>query len=418
MVGSIKLKKLGKNPFAELPREVAILSTVSFLVAVGFGLIIPAIPIFAASFGVSKTAIGLIISAFAIVRFASGLVSGKLVDKFGERTVLGFGLFMVSFFTLLTALSQNYSQLLIFRSLGGLGSSMFSVSAGSLLMRSVGDDYRARAQSLYNSGFLLGGISGPAVGGLLATISLRAPFFVYSITLAMAAITALFFLSEIKLGKKVDAPTTQIGQTTLSQAFRLRPYQIALVLAFINNWVLFGLRSSILPLFVTEKLNSTATIAGIGLTIGALIQGIFMLKAGKYSDVKGRKAALLFGGVFILFGILMLAFTTNIFWYLVSMALFGLGSAYAGTAPGSVVGDIIKGRGGQVIAAWQMAGDAGMIVGPILVGLLTDYFSYQAAFLFSGFIWIIALVLSVILPETRASYLENDLIPDKNKQEL
>ncbi|KRO51791.1 MAG: arabinose transporter permease, partial [Actinobacteria bacterium BACL4 MAG-121001-bin59] len=247
------------------------------------------------------------------MRFASGLVSGKLVDKFGERTVLGFGLFMVSFFTLLTALSQNYSQLLIFRSLGGLGSSMFSVSAGSLLMRSVGDDYRARAQSLYNSGFLLGGISGPAVGGLLATISLRAPFFVYSITLAMAAITALFFLSEKKLGKKVDAPTTQIGQTTLSQAFRLRPYQIALVLAFINNWVLFGLRSSILPLFVTEKLNSTAIIAGIGLTIGALIQGIFMLKAGKYSDVKGRKAALLFGGVFILFGILMLAFTTNIF---------------------------------------------------------------------------------------------------------
>jgi MFS family permease len=409
---------LGKNPFAKLPKEVAILSTVSFLVAIGFGLIIPAIPIFAASFGVSKTAIGLIISCFAIVRFCSGLVSGKLVDKFGERAVLGFGLFMISFFTLLTALSQNYSQLLIFRSLGGLGSSMFSVSAGSLLMRSVGDDYRARAQSLYNGGFLLGGISGPAFGGILAAISLRAPFFLYSLTLAMAATTALFFLSEKKLGKKVDAPTKKIGQTTLGQAFKLRPYQIALTLAFINNWVLFGLRSSILPLFVTEKLNSTATIAGLGLTIGALVQGIFMLKAGKFSDISGRKAALLYGGTFILFGILMLSFTTNIYWYLLSMALFGLGGAYVGTAPGSVVGDIIKGRGGQVIAAWQMAGDAGMIVGPILVGLLTDYYSFQAAFLFSGLIWIIALILSAILPETRASHLADDLIPDKNKQEL
>ena len=397
---------------------MAILSTVSFLVAVGFGLIIPTIPIFAASFGVSKTAIGLIISCFAIVRFSSGLISGKLVDKFGERTVLAFGLFMVSFFTLLTALSQNYSQLLIFRSLGGLGSSMFSVSAGSLLMRSVTDNYRARAQSLYNGGFLLGGISGPAVGGLLSAISLRAPFFVYSVTLAMAASTALFFLSEKKLGKRVDAPTNKIGQTTLSQAFKLRPYQIALILAFINNWVLFGLRSSILPLFVTEKLNSTATIAGIGLTIGALIQGIFMLKAGKYSDLKGRKAALLYGGVFVLFGVLMLSFATNIYWYLLAMAVFGLGGAYVGTAPGSVVGDIIKGRGGQVIAAWQMAGDAGMIIGPILVGLLTDYFSYQAAFLFSGFIWVIALLLSATLPETRASHLVDDLIPDKNKQEL
>jgi len=381
-------------------------------------LIIPAIPIFASSFGVNKTAIGLIISSFAIMRFSSGLISGKLVDRFGERAVLGFGLFMVSFFTLLTALSQSYGQLLTFRSLGGLGSSMFSVSAGSLLMRSVSDDVRARAQSLYNGGFLLGGITGPAFGGVLSAISLRAPFFVYSTTLAIAGTIALVFLSEKRLGKKINAPTSQIGQTTLSQAFKLRPYQVALMLAFINNWILFGLRSSILPLFVTEKLNSTAAIAGLGLTIGALVQGVFMLRAGKYSDTKGRKAAFLFGSAFVLFGILMLAFTTNTALYFISMALFGLGGAYVGTAPGSVVGDIIKGRGGQVIAAWQMAGDAGMIFGPVIVGLLTDIFSYQVAFLVSAGIWMIAMLLATILPETRLSHLENDLIPDKNKQEL
>ena len=395
-----------------------ILSAVSFFVAVGFGLIIPAIPIFAASFGVNKTAIGLIISSFAIMRFSSGLISGKLVDRFGERAVLGFGLFMVSFFTLLTALSQSYGQMLTFRSLGGLGSSMFSVSAGSLLMRSVSDDVRARAQSLYNGGFLLGGITGPAFGGALSAVSLRAPFFVYSTTLAIAGTIALVFLSEKRLGKKVNAPTSEIGQTTLSQAFKLRPYQVALMLAFINNWILFGLRSSILPLFVTEKLNSTAAIAGLGLTIGALVQGVFMLRAGKYSDTKGRKAAFLFGSAFVLFGVLMLAFTTNTALYFISMALFGLGGAYVGTAPGSVVGDIIKGRGGQVIAAWQMAGDAGMIFGPVIVGLLTDIFSYQVAFLVSAGIWMIAILLATILPETRLSHLENDLIPDKNKQEL
>jgi MFS family permease len=295
---------------------------------------------------------------------------------------------------------------------------MFSVSAGSLLMRSVSDDVRGRAQSLYNGGFLLGSIAGPAFGGVLSAISLRAPFFVYSSTLAIAGTIALVFLSEKRLGKKVDAPISEIGQTTLSQAFRLRPYQIALMLAFINNWILFGLRSSILPLFVTEKLNSTAAIAGLGLTIGALVQGTFMLKAGKYSDQKGRKAALLFGSAFVLFGILMLAFTTNVWLYVISMALFGLGGAYVGTAPGSVVGDIIRGRGGQVIAAWQMAGDAGMIFGPVIVGLLTDNFSYQVAFLVSAGIWVIAIILSAILPETRASQLKDELIPDKNKQEL
>ena len=407
-----------ENPFRVLPREVAILSTVSFLVAIGFGLIIPAIPIFASSFGVSKTAIGLIVSAFAVMRFSSGLISGKLVDRFGERAVLGFGLFMVSFFTLLTALSQSYNQLLIFRTLGGLGSSMFSVSAGSLLMRSVNDDVRARAQSLYNGGFLVGGVAGPAFGGLLSGVSLRAPFFVYSITLAMAGMTALFFLSEKRLGKKVDAPSDQIETTTLKEAFKLKPYQIALVLAFVNNWVLFGMRSSILPLFVTEKLNSTASIAGLGLTIGALFQGLFLLRAGRFSDESGRKAALLIGGIVVMSAILVLCVTTNVTLYFISMALFGLGGAYVGTAPGSVVGDIIRGRGGQVIAAWQMAGDAGMIVGPILVGFLTDTYSFQVAFIASAIVYSVAIFLAILLPETRQSKLGFELIPDKNKQEL
>jgi MFS family permease len=407
-----------ENPFRDLPREVAILSTVSFLVAIGFGLIIPAIPIFAASFGVTKTAIGLIVSAFAIMRFSSGLISGKLVDRFGERAVLGFGLFMVSFFTLLTALSQSYNQLLIFRTLGGLGSSMFSVSAGSLLMRSVNDDVRARAQSLYNGGFLVGGVAGPAFGGLLSGVSLRAPFFVYSITLAMAGMTALFFLSEKRSGKKVVASGDEIETTTLKEAFRLKPYQIALVLAFVNNWVLFGMRSSILPLFVTEKLNSTASIAGLGLTIGALFQGLFLLRAGRFSDESGRKAALLIGGIVVMSAILVLCVTTNVTLYFISMALFGLGGAYVGTAPGSVVGDIIRGRGGQVIAAWQMAGDAGMIVGPILVGFLTDTYSFQVAFIASAIVYSVAIFLAIILPETRQSKLGFELIPDKNKQEL
>jgi MFS family permease len=100
------------------------------------------------------------------------------------------------------------------------------------------------------------------------------------------------------------------------------------------------------------------------------------------------------------------------------MALFGIGGAFVGTVPGSVVGDIIRGRGGQVIAAWQMAGDAGMIVGPILVGLLTDLYSFQAAFILSAVVYSSAIFLALILPETRQSKLGYELIPDKNKQEM
>ena len=73
------------------------------------------------------------------MRFISGLFSGKLVDRFGERLVLGCGLVMVAGFTLFAGLAQNYYQLLFFRTAGGLGSSMFTISAGALLLRVVSD---------------------------------------------------------------------------------------------------------------------------------------------------------------------------------------------------------------------------------------------------------------------------------------
>ena len=389
-----------QSPFKDLPREVSILVAASFFVAVGFGIVLPAIPVFAKSFGVNNAAIGLMVSAFAITRFASGLISGTLVDKFGERAVFSSGVFMVALFTFLAGLSQSYEQLLFFRAAGGLGSSMFSVAAGSVIMRSVDDANRGRAQSVYQGSFLLGGIAGPAIGGLLSVISLRAPFFVYSGMLICSGTVAHFFLKGDKIGK-VDKSVDTSDHTTVREALTMKPYRIALVLAFIGSWVFFGLRASILPIFVTEELNSTTAVVGYGLALSAVIQGLILLRAGRYSDEKGRRAASIIGAQVVLLGVLLLTFSVHVWMYLLSMAVLGFGGAFISITPASIVGDVIKGKGGKVIAIFQMAGDAGMMVGPIIIGAVSDFFSYRAAFGMSAAIFVIALVLVYQIPETR-----------------
>ena len=389
-----------QSPFKDLPREVSILVAASFFVAVGFGIVLPAIPVFAKSFGVNNAAIGLMVSAFAITRFASGLISGTLVDKFGERAVFSSGVFMVALFTFLAGLSQSYEQLLFFRAAGGLGSSMFSVAAGSVIMRSVDDANRGRAQSVYQGSFLLGGIAGPAIGGLLSVISLRAPFFVYSGMLICSGTVAHFFLKGDKIGK-VDKSVDTSDHTTVREALTMKPYRIALVLAFIGSWVFFGLRASILPIFVTEELNSTTAVVGYGLALSAVIQGLILLRAGRYSDEKGRRAASIIGAQVVLLGVLLLTFSVHVWMFLLSMAVLGFGGAFISITPASIVGDVIKGKGGRVIAIFQMAGDAGMMVGPIIIGAVSDLFSYRAAFGMSAAIFIIALVLVYQIPETR-----------------
>ena len=368
--------------------------------ALGFGIVFPAIPVFVKSFGVNNTAVGLVVSAFAIARFSSGMISGRLVDRFGERNVYSFGVLMVSFFTVLVGLAQNYPQLLAFRAAGGLGSSMFSVASSSLIFRAVDDAHRARALSVFQGSFLVGGISGPAIGGALATISLRAPFFAYAFMLAIAGLIGYIYLGRAEAAREKSKVKAQ-DPVTFKEAMQIPAYRIALVLSFIFGWAFYGMRSSILPIFVTENLNSTAAVVGYGFAIGALVQGLLLISAGRASDKRGRKFVVLVGGSIFMAGIMGLTFSVSVWMFLVSMAILGIGGAYLSTAPGAIVGDVIKGKGGRVIGIFQMSGDAGMIVGPIVVGAISDLYSYRAAFAATALVFTLVLILGAKLPETR-----------------
>jgi MFS family permease len=392
------------NPFAQFPREVSVLVFASFFVAVGFGIIAPTIPLFARSFEVSNTQVGAIVSAFAFARFASGLISGKMVDHFGERLIYSFGIGFVALTSFAAGLAQSYEQLLIFRAVGGLGSSMFSVAAGSILIRAVDDSHRARAQSLYNGSFLLGMMAGPVLGGALSIISLRAPLLIYAVLLVFASASGAFLLRNSTLAAK---PTVkqESGAITLRSALALKPYRIALVISFCTAWVLFGMARSILPLFMVEDIKVTASFMGLGFTISTIIQGAFLLQAGKLSDINGRKYSAVIGTSLLTLFALALAFTTEPLMFIAASVIVGFGGAFLSTTPYAIVGDVLEGKGGQVIGLFQMAGDAGAMIAPIALGAIADSYGYRPAFFVTAALMAFAVLVSTKLPETRSSHL-------------
>src|SRR3954451_5205861 len=148
-----------RSPLADLPREVGVLVVVAFFVALGFGIVAPALPVFARDFGVGKAAAASVISAFAFLRIVFAFPTGRLIDSVGERLVLATGIGIVAVSSFLAGLSQSYWQLLVLRGAGGVGSAMFSISAMSVLVRLVPTVQRARAVGLWSGGFLLGGIA-------------------------------------------------------------------------------------------------------------------------------------------------------------------------------------------------------------------------------------------------------------------
>ncbi|MCX6424790.1 MAG: MFS transporter, partial [Actinobacteria bacterium] len=235
---------VGRTPLLKgLPREVAVLSAVAFCVALGFGILLPALPVFARTFDVSALQASAVISVFALARFVTAPVAGAMVDRLGERMILGTGLFIVAGSSLAAGFSQSYLQLIMFRGVGGLGSSMFSVSALALLLRVVENAQRGRASSVFQGGFLLGGVAGPAVGGLVVAWSIRAPFFVYAATLIVAGIVALVFLANSRLHEREELVSGgEAGKLeTLRLALKDGAYRAALVVNLITGFLILGL---------------------------------------------------------------------------------------------------------------------------------------------------------------------------------
>jgi MFS family permease len=398
------VKNKFSNPFAEFPREVGVIVFASFFVAVGFGIIAPTIPLFARSFGVNHAQVGAIVSAFAFARFASGLISGKLVDQFGERLVYSVGIGFVSLTSFAAGLAQSYEQLLVFRAVGGIGSSMFSVAAGSILIRAVGDDHRARAQSLYNGTFLVGMVAGPVVGGALSAFSLRAPLLIYGVFLIGASASGAILLRNSTLAAKPNAKEER-EVITLKSALLLKPYRIALIISFCTSWSLFGMSRSLLPLFMVEEIKVSPSFMGLGFTISTIIQGAFLMRAGKFSDVSGRKIASVIGTSLLALFSLTLAFTIHPWMFIAACVVVGVGGAFLSTTPSSIVGDVLEGKGGQVIGLFQMSGDAGAMLAPVILGATADLFGFRSAFLLTAVMMAIAVLASTKLPETRASHL-------------
>ena len=383
-----------------LPREVTVLAAIAFCVALGFGIVIPAIPLFARTFGVSAFAASAVISVFAFMRLISSPAAGWMVNRLGERNVMSAGLGIVGLSSLAAGFATDYVQLLVLRGVGGAGSAMFTISATALLLRVTPTEFRGRASGAFQAGFLIGGVVGPAVGGLVIGLSIRAPFFVYAGTLLAAFIVAITLLPKLE---HVETPETPADAEPIKflPTLKLPAYRAALGANFANGFVFFGLRSSLVPLFVVEGLRQGPGLAGVGFVIAAGLQAALLAVGGRTADHRGRKPALTIGLAVGLVSLIVLALAPNTGWFLIAMAVAGVSGAFLGPSPTAIVGDVARGHhGGSVVAGFQMMSDVGSIIGPMVAGLLLDAAGFHIAFSAGAVVTALALMLAVRMPET------------------
>ena len=381
----------GGQPRTPIPSEIKVLIGAAFVIAIGFGLISPVLPAYARTFDVGVAAASVVVSAFAFFRLVFAPAGGALVARLGERPVYLTGLLVVAASSLATAFAQSYWQLLVFRGLGGLGSTMFTVSAMALLVRLAPPSIRGRVSSAYASSFLVGGMLGPVLGGLLASFGLRLPFIVYAGALVVAVVVVGTRLSGARLRPAADQP--QRLPMLVGEALGHPAYRAALASGFANGWCNFGVRVAVLPQFAITVYDRP-WVAGAALGVAAVGTALTLQVAGRIADTVGRRPLVITGLAVTALGFGLLGLAGDLVVLLVLSAVSGLGAGLVNPGQQAAVADVVGNdrSGGKVLAAFQMAQDSGAIVGPILVGVIADQAGFGWALATTALVSLLALL--------------------------
>lgn len=396
-----------RDPVAErIPAEIWVLIGATFFVAVGFGLVVPILPQYAQSFGVGATLVTVVVSAFAFMRLVTAPIAGPFVDRVGERIVYVSGLLIVAASSFATAAAGTYVQLLIFRGLGGIGSAMFSIAAASMVVKFAPPALRGRISSLWGGMFLIGSITGPLFGGLLAQAGTQVPFIVYGAALLVAALIVGVVLGIRGRNRRDDAArlNQKLPPLLLNEAVRVPAYRASLAFGFSNGWANMGIRAAVVPLFVAQIINDEPWAAGLVVAVNAVGNVLALQWSGRASDRLGRRPLIIAGLIVASAGMFGLAWGADLWYVLVVSAIAGFGSGLSSPTSQAAMADIIgrERSGGRALGTFQMSQDLGSIFGPIAAGVIIDL---------AGFSWAFVLASVVLLVPVFAWLAATDTLP-------
>jgi MFS transporter, DHA1 family, multidrug resistance protein len=412
---------MSSNPRAVL-RDPAFATTlvIAVVVGLGFGLVVPVLPLFVRAFDVGVFAVTGVIAAFAGVRLLSSIYTGSLADRIGSRRAVGYGAIIVAFSSLGVAAAQNYWTVLVVRGIGGFGSALFFNALLTHVVRIVPEDSRGRAVGALQAAFLFGIAFGPTVGGVLSEpLGLRWPFVIYTALCGSAGLVALRFLPAGDTSDATadpipesdaygDAAPTPAKPQGLTATLRLarefctdRAFVAALVMMGASRWAATGVRFSLVPLFGIEVVGASKALVGTALTLAAVTHLLIAWPIGRLADTLGRRV--IGGPTYLIFAAIAgaLTFARSVPAFLVAMALYGIGTGLTSVTPPAVVADVVPSeQTGLGVGVLNTAGDLGSVAGPLVSGFLAQQYGFGWGFGASALLLVAGAVAAFAMRET------------------
>jgi MFS family permease len=386
------------------------LLAISITVALGFGMVVPVLPLFARSFGVALATLGLVNVVFGGTRFAFGIVGGLVVDRFGERACTIAGLLIVSLSSYAAGLAGSFPQLVLARGFGGAGSALFINGLMSRILRIIEPEAMGRATGAFRSSFLVGIGAGPIFGGVIADrFGLAAPFHFYATGLLLSAAIAWFVMAGEEGIGEGERKTPLAALREAAPLLRDYRYVIALLATFVGWWTISGPAQVVGPIFAEDVLGLSSGQIGLAVTMLSVGEILILFVAGKAADAFGRRAVLVPSLAVAAVATAMLGRIEGTPWaYYPLMVAVGAAIAAGGTAAGGLLADSIPRSGsGAAVGVNQMAGDLGYLTSPSAIGAMADSTSYRSAYVVAALPAAVVFLAALRLPKGAATEREH-----------
>lgn len=383
--------------------QIIIFLTV-FIYLLGFGIVIPIIPIISTQFGASPFQIGLLMSIYSLMQFIFSPFWGQLSDKYGRRPILLTCLAGEVFSYLFFAQAKNIEMLFFARIMSGFFGASIS-TASAYISDITPANERSKGMALVGAAFGLGFLFGPAIGGGLtiwATHISTDPFFKTSFSAywvsGLCFFTFLFAYKNLKetLKKELNPMPKLSRFQALTKYFSL-PTVGPLVFVFFLSSFAMSMMEATLVLFMKRKFGWGLTEVSFGFAyVGLMIvitQGLLVRRLiPKY----GERNILRIGLILMSLGLSGIAAAQSLFAMALTQTLLALGIGFVNPATlGSISLLTQSNEQGAALGTTQSMASLGRIIGPAFGGALFGALNIESPFLMASALTLIGLFVVI-----------------------
>jgi MFS family permease len=359
---------------------------------------VPLLPAIGRELQMTPSQLGLVATTFAVGRLAVDRPVGRLADRFDPLQLLASaaGVMAVSSIALAAAPSAGW----VFAASACLGAASATANTTGMtaLSGSAPDRRRGSAMAIY-SGSLLGGQAlGPATSGAVAALGTwrTAASFAGGLGLVVAG-------AALALRRRTVIPRTWRDEEPAENLPPLTRLERAVLnsIGFSVFFTIGAMPLTIIPLVGALEFGLSVTAVGLALGLGGLARIVGAAVSGVVSDRVSRRSALLPALILQASGVALIAFAESPITWVTAIVLMSLGSS--GNAVGAtMLGDRSRAAAlGRTLGSYRFYGDAGLVVGPAVAGVVFDvYGTAPAVGLVSGVLVLGALAAAAVLPET------------------